>query len=50
MDQSVEDDLQGLLVVRHILGEDSFVLIGAMLDIGIFASYAFAKALCKHFV
>ena len=50
MNQSVEDDLQGLFVIRHILCEDSFVLIGAMLDIGVFASYALAKTFCKHFV
>ena len=32
MNQSVENDLQGFFVVCHVLGEDSFVLIGAMLE------------------
>ena len=37
-------------MVGHILGENALVFIGAVLDVGVFAPYAFAQALGEHFI
>ena len=48
--QRIEHDSQGLFVVGHVLSEDAFVFVGAVLDIGIFASDALTQALGEHLV
>ena len=48
--QCIEHDGQGLFVVGHVLSEDAFVFVGAVLDIGIFASDALTQALGEHFI
>ena len=42
--------MQGLFVIGHILGENALVLVGAVLNVGILASHAFAQALGEHAV
>ena len=48
--QCIEYDGQCLFVVGHVLGEDALVFVGAVLDVGIFASDAFAQALGEHLI
>ena len=42
VDERFENDAQGFLMVFHVLLEDAFFFISAVLDVGILAPYPFA--------